>query len=182
MLIGNNVRLRELRKEDLEKVNKMGNEVEVMLNLTTRVPSPMPVQTEEQWFEEYVKEGGVEFIEFAIEKLDGTIIGKCGTVNIDWKNAYATIWIFIGNQENRGKGYGTEALSLLVEFIFEEMNMNRVELYVFDFNKRAVTSYSKVGFVSEGILRNELFRNGKYNDVQVMSILKREYDAAKGAV
>jgi RimJ/RimL family protein N-acetyltransferase len=60
--------------------------------------------------------------------------------------------------------------------------MNRIQLYVFGFNERAVTSYKKVGFVLEGVHKQELFRNGKYNDVYGMSILKREYDAAKGAV
>jgi len=180
MLVGNKVRLREMRKEDIEHVAKMGNEIEVMFNLMTRIPSPKPQQIEEKWFEEYIKEYGDEFVQFVIEKLDGTVIGKCGTVNIDWKNSCTTVWIYIGNPENRGKGYGTEALSLLVDFIFREMNMNRVELYVFSFNERAVESYKKVGFVLEGVLQQELFRNGKYNDVYVMSILKREHDAAKG--
>lgn len=177
MLIGKNVRLRELRKEDLETINNLGKEEEVQLNLTTKVPAPMPLGVEQRWYEEYTKEyGGDDFIQFVIEKLDGTVIGKCGTGGTDWKNACATVWIFIGNPENRGKGYGSEALSLLVDFIFQEMNMNRIQLIVFGFNKRAVGSYEKVGFVLEGIYKNEMFRLGQYQDVYQMSILKREYD------
>jgi RimJ/RimL family protein N-acetyltransferase len=182
MFVGKKVRLREVHKEDLEVINKLGNEEEVMLNLSTRLPIPRPLQIDEKWHEEYIKEYNDEFIQFVIEKLDGTVIGKCGTGHIDWKNSCVTIWIFIGKDENRSKGYGSEALSLLVNFIFEEMNINRIQLYVFGFNERAVTSYKKVGFVVEGVHKEELFRLGKYNDVYIMSILKSEHDAAKGAI
>jgi RimJ/RimL family protein N-acetyltransferase len=180
MFTGKKVRLREVRKEDAELINKLGNEEEVFINLSTRLPMPKPLQVEENWYQEYTKEYNEDFIQFVIETLDGTVIGKCGTGHIDWKNSCVTIWIFIGNPENRSKGYGSDALSLLVNFIFREMNMNRVQLYVFAFNERAVTSYKKVGFVVEGVQKQELFRNGTYNDVYIMSILKREYDAAKG--
>lgn len=182
MLTGNRIRLRELRKEDVEVINSLGNEHEVLINLTTRIPAPMPLVVEQTWYEDYTKKYDGGFIQFVIEKLDGTIIGKCGTGKIDWKNASVMVWIFIGKVENRGKGYGSEALSLLVDFIFQEMNMNRVELGVFGFNERAIASYKKVGFVLEGVEKQDLFRKGKYNDVYVMSILKREYDAAKGAM
>lgn len=181
MFTGKKVRLREMRKEDVEIINSLGNEEEVMINLSANLPAPMPLQVEENRFERYIKDFGEGFIQFVIEKLDGTVIGKCGTGHIDWKNSCATIWIFVGKPENRGKGYGSEALSLLVNYIFEEMNMNRVQLNVFGFNERAVASYKKVGFVVEGVLKQETYRCGKYNDDYIMSILKREYDAAKGA-
>lgn len=182
MFTGKNIRLREVRKEDLETINSLSNEVEVQINLSTRLPSPTPIGVDEKWYEEYTKEYGIDFVQFVIEKLDGTVIGKCGTGHIDWKNSCVTVWIFIGNPENRGKGYGTEALQLLVDFAFNEMNMNRVQLIVFGFNERAVNSYKKVGFSVEGIYKQEVFRDGKYTDVYQMSILKSEYFAAKGAV
>lgn len=180
MFIGNRIRLRELRKEDIATINELGNEEEVIINLTTKVPAPLPLQVEESWYEDYVKNYKDNFIQFAIETLDGTLVGKCGTGGIDWKNGCTTIWIFIGKDENRSKGYGTEALALLVKFIFEEMNMNRVQLVVFGFNERAISSYKKNGFVVEGVYRQEIFRQGKYQDVYQMSLLKREYIAAKG--
>ncbi len=182
MLIGKNIRLRELRKEDVEKINEIGNEHEVLINLTTRIPAPTPLGLEQNWYEEYVKEHSSDFYQFVIEKMDGTIIGKCGTGDIDWKNAATTVWIFIGKAENRGQGYGSEALSLLVDFIFTEMNMNRVQLLVFAFNERAVASYKKIGFEVEGCYKQELFRCGQYNDVYQMSILKKNYDTAKGVL
>lgn len=176
MLVGKNIRLREFRKEDVELISNLGKEEEVQINLTTKVPAPMPLGVDQRWYEEYIKEYNEDFTQFVIEKLDRTVIGKCGTGGVDWKNACTTVWIFIGNPENRGKGYGTEALSLLVDFIFQEMNMNRIQLLVFDFNKRAIGSYEKVGFVLEGIYKQELFRLGQYQNVYQMSILKREYD------
>lgn len=176
MLKGKNVRLRALRKEDIETINEIGNEEETIINLSTKVPAPLPLGVEQRWYDEYIEKYNDDFIQFVIEKHDGTIIGKCGTGHVDWKNACATVWIFIGSVENRGKGYGTEALDLLVNFIFNEMNMNRVQLWVFAFNERAVASYKKIGFQVEGRLEQELFRNGKYNDVLQMGILRREYD------
>ncbi len=180
MFTGKNIRLRELRKEDLETINDIANEEEVIINLSTRVPAPMPLGVEQNWYEDYTKKFGGDFVQFVIEKLDGTVIGKCGTGHIDWKNSCATIWVFIGKDENRGKGYGTEALTLFVDFIFQEMNMNRIQLLVFGFNDRAIASYKKIGFVVEGEYKQEIFRHGKYINVYQMSILKRERDAAKG--
>nr|WP_206076217.1 GNAT family protein [Marinitoga lauensis] len=72
-------------------------------------------------------------------------------------------------------GYGTEAMKLLVNFIFDEMNINKVKLHVFSFNKRAIRSYEKVGFKVEGVLREQIFREGKYHDEIIMGILRREW-------
>ncbi|MDF2520579.1 MAG: acetyltransferase [Clostridia bacterium] len=176
MLTGKNIRLREVRKEDLPVINELGNEEEVIINLTTRIPAPTPLGVDESWYEDYTKKYDGNFVQFVIEKLDGTVIGKCGTMGLDWKDACTTVWIFIGKPENRGKGYGTEALKLFVDFAFMEMNLNRVQLLVFDFNKRAISSYEKVGFVVEGIYKQEVYRNGSYHDVYQMGILRKEYD------
>jgi len=87
----------------------------------------------------------------------------------------ATIGIFIGDKSFWGKGYGTEAIELLTDFIFNEMNINKVKLNVYSFNKRAVRCYEKCGFVREGVLRQEIYREGRYHDDIVMGLLRDEY-------
>ena len=68
----------------------------------------------------------------------------------------------MGDKEYWSKGYGSDALKLLIKFIFEEVNMNKIKLKVFSFNNRAIACYKKVGFKEEGILKKELYRSGKY--------------------
>lgn len=176
MLKGSKVRLRAVEKEDIPELMQLRNEEEVLLNRVSKIPYPIPVAAEEESYAEKCKKKHRDYLEFVIEKLDGTIIGKCGTMDTKWVTSEVTVYIFIGGDGNRGCGYGSEAMQLLIRFIFEQMNLNRVRLFVFAFNTRAVKSYEKTGFKVEGTLRQELFRNGRYHDVIQMSILKREYD------
>jgi RimJ/RimL family protein N-acetyltransferase len=110
-------------------------------------------------------------------RAEATSIGVTGCHNIDWPNRSAEIGIYIGEPEQLGKGYGTEAMELLLAYSFNELNLHRVFLRVFDFNSRAIESYRKCGFSEEGRLREVIFREGDYHDVLVMSILEEEFSA-----
>ena len=103
-------------------------------------------------------------------------IGQLDLINIDWVNRVGTIGIVIGTKENLGKGYGTEAIKLLQQFSFNKLNLNKLELDVRSFNKRAIRSYEKSGFKVEGIIRENYFEDGKYSDTIKMGILKREWE------
>ena len=65
----------------------------------------------------------------------------------------------------RGRGYGTEAMELLCRFAFQEMNLHKLKVSVFAFNKAAIRCYEKSGFIQEGLLKSEIFRAGAYQDV-----------------
>jgi RimJ/RimL family protein N-acetyltransferase len=117
---------------------------------------------------------------FAIEANDGKYIGGCGANNLDMKNRVAEVGIFIGDKDYLGKGYGTEAMELLLQFLFDEVNMNKVSLNVIAFNKRAVRSYEKASFKLEATAREAIYRLGRYNDLLTMSILKEEYELKRG--
>ncbi|GAF14741.1 ribosomal-protein-S5p-alanine acetyltransferase [Bacillus sp. JCM 19045] len=80
--------------------------------------------------------------------------------------------MMIGSPEARNQGYGTEALNLLVHFLFADMNLNRVQLDTWSGNERALHVYKKCGFEVEGLLRNAEFVNGTYYDQVVMGRLK----------
>ena len=109
------------------------------------------------------------------DKKTGKYIRGCGVNEGDWKNSKVVVGIFIGDVAYHSKGYGTDAMKVLVRFIFEQMNINKVKLEVYSFNKRAISCYEKVGFQVEGVLKEEIFRNGKYHDIIEMSIFKRDY-------
>ncbi|KKC30494.1 acetyltransferase [Caldanaerobacter subterraneus subsp. pacificus DSM 12653] len=175
LFTGEKVKLRAYRKEDVELALKYINDPEVKRYLTPGIPYPLTLEDEYKWFESL--SSSKDTYSFAIETLeDGKYIGGCGINEIDWKNKVAVVGIFIGDKEYWGKGYGTDAMKVLIRFIFEQMNMNRVELYVYSYNTRAIKSYEKCGFVKEGVLRKRMFRDGRYYDEYVMSILKEEFD------
>ena len=179
MYCGKLVRLRAYRKNDIPKAQEFLNDFEVRKLLQPTVPYPYTMEDEEKWYE------GISAIKdtytFAIETLDGIYLGGCGVNSIDWKNRKAEIGIFIGDKDYWGKGYGSDAIQILVKFIFEEMNINKIGLSVYSYNERAKKAYKKCGFVEDGVLREEIFREGKYHDEIIMSMLKREYYKVKEA-
>ncbi|KYH35470.1 spermidine N(1)-acetyltransferase [Clostridium tepidiprofundi DSM 19306] len=175
MLIGKKVILRDYRKEDAKLAHQYINDFELRKFLTPGIPYPLTLEEEQNWVDSQSKSDKNTF-SFAIESIkDSKYIGGCGINNIDWKNSIATVGIFIGNKNYLGKGFGTDAMNLLLEFIFCEMNIHKVKLHVYSFNKRAIRSYEKCGFVKEGTLRQELFREGKYHDEYIMGILREEF-------
>lgn len=82
-----------------------------------------------------------------------------------------------GESSEWGKGYGTEATRLLVQHAFETMNLNRVWLLVYEFNERALRAYERVGFQKEGVLRQEMYRQGRYWNTILMAILREDWEA-----
>lgn len=175
MFIGKLVRLREYRKEDIGLKLNYINDPEVLRCLESGIPYPMTLNEELKWFEAI--SAYKDSYRFAIEAIESSqYIGDCGINGIDWKNSVASAVIFIGNKAYWGKGYGTEAMQILLSFAFNQININKVRLNVYSFNERAIKSYEKCGFKKEGVLRQEIFRDGKYHDTVVMGLLREEWD------
>jgi RimJ/RimL family protein N-acetyltransferase len=98
--------------------------------------------------------------------------------NIIWHNGVASIDIGIGDEANQGRGYGTEAMQLALQFAFNELNLHRVQLMVFSYNDRAIALYEKSGFKREGVQREFLRRDGKRHDAYIYGILRAEWNAS----
>lgn len=180
MFNGKLVRLREYRKEDIILRLSYINDPETLRYLESGIPYPVTYNEELKWFEAISAFN--DSYRFAIEtEADGLYIGDCGINSIDWKNSVASAVIFIGNRDYRGKGYGTEAMQLLMSFAFDQININKVRLNVYSFNEPAIKSYEKCGFKREGVLRQEIFRDGRYYDTIVMGILREEYKKGRKA-
>ncbi|WP_142992011.1 GNAT family N-acetyltransferase, partial [Staphylococcus haemolyticus] len=89
--------------------------------------------------------------------------------NLDWVNRNSELFIYIGDEEYWGKGYGTQALELIIKFAFNNLNLHMLYLEVFSYNKNATKTYERLGFKQDGILRQSKFQDGKYYDKIIMS-------------
>jgi RimJ/RimL family protein N-acetyltransferase len=117
-------------------------------------------------------------IVFAIvERKTGAVVGTCGLYLIQWICRRAQFNILIGEPAAWDKGYGSEAARLILGYAFDKLNLNSVQLGVNADNKRAIRSYEKVGFVHEGVRRQFVYRNGRYYDMVMMSVLREDYAA-----
>jgi RimJ/RimL family protein N-acetyltransferase len=104
-----------------------------------------------------------------------TYLGEVVLNQIDWQNRSASFRIALASEKLFGRGYGTEATRLILDYGFQQLKLHRIGLEVYDFNPRAQHMYEKVGFVQEGMLRDVLLWDGVYHSAIVMSILENEY-------
>ncbi|MDR2514505.1 MAG: GNAT family N-acetyltransferase [Christensenellaceae bacterium] len=119
---------------------------------------------------------------FAIVLREGNrLIGGISLQNLQPFNRRAEVGIFIGEEEDRGKGYGMEAMRLLLGFAFLTLGLHSVSLSVFAFNARAIAAYKKVGFKKCGQRREAHFADGAFHDILTMDILAHEFLAENPA-
>ncbi|MBU7013667.1 MAG: GNAT family N-acetyltransferase [Theionarchaea archaeon] len=171
MYKGTKVSLQSLERKHLQKCVEWLNDPEITETLS--MSEPVSMESEQRWYDSYLKDDHSKIL--AIETVKGEFIGNIGLHNIDLHNRKAELGIFIGDKEYWGKGYGTEAVLLGLKFAFEALNLNKVYLRTFVSNKRAQRCYEKAGFKKEGILRQDMFKNGNYVDCIVYSVLIEEY-------
>jgi RimJ/RimL family protein N-acetyltransferase len=106
---------------------------------------------------------------------DDHLLGDMVLDVVHWNTGDAFVGLAIGERDLWGKGLGTQAMNLVLEFAFTEINLRRVTLTVFEYNPRAIRSYEKAGFRHEGRLRQLLSREGKRWDLHYMGILREEW-------
>jgi len=173
MLQGENVRLREVRRDDLVPFLKFVNDPEVTRYLL--IEPPFTMEDEEKWYE-MVRSGND--ITFTIETVGGKVIGNISLRDMDCINRKAMLGIMIGEKGCQNKGYGTEAIGLLLRHAFEEFGLARIYLTVDSRHAHALRCYERCGFKNEGSLRMNRFKRGEYADDVVMSILRTEWSPA----
>ena len=113
---------------------------------------------------------------FGIRLLENDdLIGWAQLDGVDWVHRVSAVGIGIGNRNTWDSGYGTEAMTLLLNFAFNELNLHRVFLTVFSYNTRAIRVYEKLGFQLEGRHREYIQRDGQRHDMLLYGILSREW-------
>ena len=165
-IVGERLYLSPMNPDDTEIYTKWMNDRKVTDNLGL-TSSMCPIEVERN----YIQGKKSNNFDFSIVLNDDTLIGNISLMDVDNVSGTATLGIFIGEEENRGKGYGTEAIKLLVDYGFNILRLHNINLHVFDFNKPAIRSYEKVGFKESGRRHECYFLDGKYHDQIHMEII-----------
>jgi RimJ/RimL family protein N-acetyltransferase len=179
VIYGERIRFRHAERSDLPAFARWFNDPEVRENLTMYLP--MSQVNEEKWFEGMIQRHPDEQVMgIEVQEDDGwTLIGNCSFMALDRRVRSAEVGIAIGEKAYWNRGYGTEAIQLLLKHGFETLNLNRIYLRVYETNPRAIRAYEKAGFVPEGRLRQAQYKHGAYFDVLMMSVLRSEWEQAQ---
>lgn len=160
--------------EEIEKFTEWMNDFQVTdyINKSEQI---MTAIGEKEWLENNARKN--ENKNFNIIDLNSNkLIGTIGLEKFNWTSRNAVLGIFIGDENYRNNGYGTEAIKLLLEFGFKYLNLHSIRLSLLSVNERAHKCYLKCGFKDAGKSREEIFLNGKYYDKLYMDILEGEFE------
>ncbi len=171
-LEGENIYLSPINNEDIEKYVYFLNDKNVTNNIGT-TNEITTIESEKEWITNANKNNTINLA--IIKKENDELIGNCSLFDIDRINRCCTLGIFIGEEQNRNKGYGKETINLLLDYGFNYQNMHNINLKVFSFNERAIKCYEKVGFKKCGTRHESYFLEGKYYDEIIMEILENDY-------
>lgn len=166
---GKKVYLRPITKEDTENVVRWRNLPEVVNNFIYR--KHISAQEHMNWLENKVFTGGVH--QFVIcDRNDNTMLGSVYLQNFDEENNRAEWGIFLNTEKSHGKGVGTEAGSLILQYAFEQLGMHKVMSKVLASNEISIRMNERIGYRQEAYLREELLINGKYEDLILFGAIK----------
>jgi len=134
-----------------------------------------------EWLEKELEKDPPEMWLFGIRALEDDKL--IGFVDLSGATPHGDTFVGIGIGERAywGKGYGTEAMKLVLRFAFAELGLHRVSLDVFEYNPRGVKSYEKAGFRMEGRVREMILRDGQRSDVFFMGVLREDWLKQFGA-
>tara|TARA_Y100000401_G_scaffold117326_1_gene125650 strand:- start:1505 stop:2047 length:543 start_codon:yes stop_codon:yes gene_type:complete len=173
MVNGKKVYLSSMERENLEQLRQWRNQPE--LRKYFREYREITKDMQNKWYENRVL-NSKEQVDFEIhDKESNKLIGHCGLYYIDWIHRFGEFGIYIGDDDFRSGGYGSDALRTLIGYGFNDLNLNKIWCEVYD-NNNALSVYKHVGFVYEGKMRQNYFNEGKYWDSHILSMLKVEYD------
>lgn len=172
MLKTDDIQLVPLEDHHLDAIMKNFNDSELRRFLGGFIPYSRSY--EKEWIEtvqmEMQKRNAFTFAIERRPKLE--FIGTVSLHNIDWLSRSCIFGIAIHAKDNWGKGFGTQATELLIEFAWKSLNLRRIELSVHEFNERAKHVYEKIGFVEYGLAHQKYFIDGHYVNTYYMELIK----------
>ncbi len=182
MIEGEHVRLRRLERTDLPLMHKWLNDADVMAWARFQPDHMVSQSALEKNFEKELNGEDTEQTHFVIEERStGKPIGWCVMRTWDEKHVNTNLGIGLGEKEAWNRGFGTEAVRLLLTIAFDHRRWHRAELWTLAENGRAIRAAEKAGFRREGLEKEGAYHSGAYHDVVLMAQLKSEWDARKKA-
>lgn len=170
-LTGESVLLREFRQEDLSGIRSWVNDYDTVRYLGAGYIKPQTWEQTEEYLSSLLR-GDAGGINLAVaERISRRYLGQVSLMMIDHAARRAELAIVMA-PDSANKGYGSEAIRLIADFAFTQLNLRRIYLQVHADNERAIHVYQKCGFVEEGRLREHVFRDGRYIDVVQMGWIK----------
>lgn len=180
LLCGERVRLGVLTHEDAPVIAGWEDDTDFLRLVDASPARPRTVEEVIRWMDSLHK-SSTDFV-FGIRLLaDDALIGWIALDGILWSQQVGGLAVGIGRRDARGKGYGAEALRLLLDFAFDELNLHRVQLTVFAYNQRAIRLYERLGFQHEGTYREFLQRGGQRHHMLLYGLLRHEWEATAQA-
>jgi len=174
---GEKVRLRPLKKTDIEKSVIWRNDPEIRDNLLG-FRFPVTEKMETNWIESALDDRSNSRVIFAMEAIENDqLIGFIYLNKIDWIARLAYFGILIGEKNYHGMGIGSEAMKILFTYAFDALNLRKICLEVASYNRKAIDLYQRFGFQKEGSLRQNVYLEGKYHDLVIMGIFGDEFKA-----
>lgn len=174
-LIGSRVMLREYQSEDFASIRSWVNDAQVTRYLSTRFWAPQTTVDTQEFLSRMMQSSHNAFNYVIADAQDGRYIGQLDMFRVDWRLRQGEIGMVIAGAEDRGRGYGTEALELLAGFAFNSLGLERIELEVHMENAAAIRCYQKAGFTLEGVKRHAYYNDGRFADLGMMSILREDW-------
>lgn len=170
LLTSGDVVLRAIEYEDADFLRDMINDPQMEYMV---VGWSLPVSRRRQL--EWIESLQHHELKFIIE-VNGTNVGMASITELDHKNALANLNIKIA-QDFRGQGIGSRTINLLAKYCFWELNLNCLTATVLEYNTASRRLFEGCGFAEEGILRDRVYKRGRYHNVIVYSLLRSEFDA-----
>ncbi|HKG98033.1 MAG TPA: GNAT family protein [Pyrinomonadaceae bacterium] len=169
---GKRILVRAIEREDVPTLHAWFNDPELTAQLTeTHFPSSLLQQ--EAWLERIQKDESS--IRLAVQTDDAALIGYTGFWNIDWRDRRAEHAVVIGDQTQRGQGYGQEVIVTCARYAFHEMGLHRLEASILETNEASLKAYKSCGFQVEGVLREHALRGGQRVNKIILGLLATEY-------
>ncbi len=175
-LAGEKVLLRSLEMDDRDLFWKWFADREVVKYSLSIWLFPWSKEETENWLKKTLQDKETLSLG-VVEKTTEQLIGYAGIATMSRINRSGEYYLFLGEKESWGKGYGTEATQLIVQYGFTSLNLNRIMLTVSASNIGGIKVYTRAGFQREGVLRHALYRDGIYHDSIVMGLLRSEWEA-----
>lgn len=166
MIIGEEIYLRPIKKNDLKLLNKWKNDKEVFKYLGGGF-MPISIDQQEKWLESMIDLTGNNR-RFIVCTSNHDSIGMIGLYDINWIHKNCEVGLYIGEKNFHGKGYAKQAYDLIEKYAKEYLNLRKIKLNVVNNNEKATNLWNTLGFKKVGMLKEERFIEGKYMDLIIM--------------